>query len=180
MDTSDLWYAYLLRCEANRLYTGISRDVIARFKQHLSGHGALFTRLFHPNEFIGAIPVGSRTHAQRFEKQVKTWKTQRKLRLFEQFGLIDLHRDNIKKICVNPIVSVQTNMIIIDCRLIALISTYANIPLSNAYEALRIDPTSFEKLTISSLRLAELIQVAFRLDTFYSRSRNFLRKCDFS
>ena len=34
------WAVYILRCEDGSLYTGIAKDVAARFKQHQSGKGA--------------------------------------------------------------------------------------------------------------------------------------------
>lgn len=34
------WYLYIVRCSSGALYTGISRDVTARIKQHNAGKGA--------------------------------------------------------------------------------------------------------------------------------------------
>src|SRR5580765_628261 len=172
MERADLWYAYLLQCERNRLYAGVSRNVLLRFKQHQSGHGALFTRLFTPIALVGAIPVGSRTHAQRFEKQVKTWTPQRKLRLFEKFGLNDFLPNSVKYVLINHIVDSQAGAVRIDGALLEFMSSFTHIPLSRIYEALQVDPPIFNETTISDLRLANLIQLAFDLNEFYSRNRN--------
>ena len=46
--TQRAWYLYVLECEGDRLYTGISVDVEARYAAHLQGKGAKFTQSFPP------------------------------------------------------------------------------------------------------------------------------------
>ena len=38
------WFVYVVRCRDGSLYTGISRDVAARVRQHNQGKGARYTR----------------------------------------------------------------------------------------------------------------------------------------
>jgi predicted GIY-YIG superfamily endonuclease len=38
------WTVYILRCGDGSLYTGITKDVQARIKQHSEGRGATYTR----------------------------------------------------------------------------------------------------------------------------------------
>ncbi len=38
------WTVYILRCGDGSLYTGIAKDVQARFKQHAEGRGSAYTR----------------------------------------------------------------------------------------------------------------------------------------
>lgn len=38
------WFVYLLRCGDDSLYTGVARDVNARFAAHVAGRGARYTR----------------------------------------------------------------------------------------------------------------------------------------
>ena len=42
------WSVYILRCADGSLYTGIAKDVDARFASHLAGRGASYTRTRTP------------------------------------------------------------------------------------------------------------------------------------
>ena len=44
----DPWWLYVLECRGGVLYTGIAKDVDARFEVHVKGAGAIFTRLNPP------------------------------------------------------------------------------------------------------------------------------------
>lgn len=46
----NLYIVYILRCEGNKLYTGYTNDLEARFEKHKAGQGAKFTRSFKPLE----------------------------------------------------------------------------------------------------------------------------------
>ncbi len=46
------WAVYVLRCENGSLYTGVAKDVDARFAQHKSGKGAAYTRIYAPIELV--------------------------------------------------------------------------------------------------------------------------------
>ena len=48
MPRTGTWWLYVLECHRGVLYTGIAKDVDARFAAHLSGTGAKFTRLNPP------------------------------------------------------------------------------------------------------------------------------------
>ncbi|NME36398.1 MULTISPECIES: GIY-YIG nuclease family protein [Fusobacterium] len=38
------WYVYMLRCQDDSIYTGITKNVEKRYKQHMEGKGAKYTR----------------------------------------------------------------------------------------------------------------------------------------
>jgi len=42
------WFLYLLECEGESIYTGITTDVQRRYAQHLAGIGAKYTRSRRP------------------------------------------------------------------------------------------------------------------------------------
>ena len=65
------WQVYILECENGRLYTGISTDPEARFRAHLNGKGAMFTRLNRPRALLASHPAGSRSAALRLEAAIK-------------------------------------------------------------------------------------------------------------
>lgn len=42
------WTVYMLRCTDGSLYTGVAKDLDARYKSHCSGKGAAYTRTHRP------------------------------------------------------------------------------------------------------------------------------------
>ena len=65
------WFLYLLECDGNRLYTGITVDVDARFRAHCEGRGAKFTRAYRPLRILMTRRFETRSEAARAEYQVK-------------------------------------------------------------------------------------------------------------
>ena len=65
------WFVYLLLCRNGRLYTGITVDLAARFEQHRSGKGAMFTRINPPERLLAATPCDGRSEALRLEARIK-------------------------------------------------------------------------------------------------------------
>ena len=48
------YFVYMLRCRGDVYYTGITPDVARRYRLHVSGKGAKFTRS-HPPESLAAV-----------------------------------------------------------------------------------------------------------------------------
>ncbi|MBM3114321.1 GIY-YIG nuclease family protein [Jeongeupia naejangsanensis] len=65
------WYVYLIECTNGSLYTGISNDVAARFRAHLSGKGARYTRANPPRRLMAVIAQADRASASRAEHAIK-------------------------------------------------------------------------------------------------------------
>ncbi len=65
------WSVYLLRCEDGSLYTGIAKDVEARFASHASGRGAAYTRLRRPLAIVHREEGLSRSAALIREAAIK-------------------------------------------------------------------------------------------------------------
>ena len=67
------YYVYILRCEDNSLYTGITTDVARRFSEHLgkNGKGAKYTRVHRPVKIEKVINAESRGEASRLEYKIK-------------------------------------------------------------------------------------------------------------
>jgi len=65
------WYLYILECTDGRLYTGITVDVEARFKAHVSGQGAKFTRAYKPHRIAYIEPHADRSSASKAEHAMK-------------------------------------------------------------------------------------------------------------
>jgi len=74
-----IWHLYLLECADDSLYTGIATDVERRFQEHLSGHGARYTRSHPPVRLLASRPVGSRSAALKAEAAIKRLPKGKKL-----------------------------------------------------------------------------------------------------
>ena len=68
---SSVWHLYLLECADGSLYAGIATDVERRFREHLSGKGARYTRSHKPACLVASRPMGSRSEALRAELAIK-------------------------------------------------------------------------------------------------------------
>lgn len=65
------WYVYMLRCENDSIYTGITTDVEKRFQKHLKGEGAKYTRSRKPKEICTIFEVENRSFATKLEIFIK-------------------------------------------------------------------------------------------------------------
>lgn len=62
------------------LYTGIAKDVEARFQAHLRGAGAKFMRLKRPLRILAKVPMATKSEALRAEYALKRLPPAEKLR----------------------------------------------------------------------------------------------------
>ena len=74
-----VWHLYLLECADGSLYAGIATDVERRFREHLSGKGARYTRSHMPACLVASRPMGSRSEALRAELAIKRLPKDKKL-----------------------------------------------------------------------------------------------------
>ena len=74
------WWLYVLECRGGVLYTGIAKDVEARFAAHANGKGASFTRLNPPLRVLAKAPVPTRGEALSAEYALKQVARAEKLR----------------------------------------------------------------------------------------------------
>jgi len=75
-----VWFLYVLECRGGVLYTGIAKDVDARFAAHCKGTGARFTRANPPLRVLGRMPMATRGEALRAEYAFKQLSRADKLR----------------------------------------------------------------------------------------------------
>ena len=47
-----MWYVYVLKCERNRYYIGITDNIERRLNKHQRGVGARFTKQNRPEELL--------------------------------------------------------------------------------------------------------------------------------
>ena len=70
-----MYYVYMLRCRGGVYYTGLAVDVQRRFRTHLSGKGAKFTRAYPPEEIAAVWRCGDKSAAARVEYAIKRYLT---------------------------------------------------------------------------------------------------------
>lgn len=78
-----MYYIYILRCDDDKLYTGITTDVKRRFEEHKQqkGKGAKFTRS-HKAETVEAVwSAADRSLASKLEYRIKSLSRTQKLSL---------------------------------------------------------------------------------------------------
>ena len=70
-EAADGWWMYVLECEGGVLYTGITKDVDARFAAHVAGKAAAFTRGKPPRRILAKAAVATQGEALRAEYAFK-------------------------------------------------------------------------------------------------------------
>lgn len=65
------YYVYIILCEGNNYYTGYTRNVKSRFRSHMSGKGARYTRIHKPKSVVFIEKFDSRSEAMRRERRIK-------------------------------------------------------------------------------------------------------------
>lgn len=83
---SEKYFVYMIRCEGDRLYTGITNDVEKRLMQHkgeLKG-GAKFTKAFKPKKIEKIWKVKNKSEALKMEYRIKQLSRVEKEKLIEK------------------------------------------------------------------------------------------------
>jgi putative endonuclease len=80
------WYVYLILCRNGAVYTGIARNVAARFAQHVAGTGARYTRANPPRRLLGRFACINQSEASRMEAAIKKLSASSKRKLVGMSG----------------------------------------------------------------------------------------------
>jgi putative endonuclease len=75
------FYVYILQCSDGSYYTGYTKDLNERTRQHENGTGAKYTRAHKPQRVAYVELFGSRSAAMKRERQIKKLSHQAKLDL---------------------------------------------------------------------------------------------------
>lgn len=75
------YYTYILLVENNSLYCGYTDDVEKRFKAHLEGRGAKFTRAHKPVKIVYTKEFSTKSEAMKEEYRIKHLSHKEKLML---------------------------------------------------------------------------------------------------
>lgn len=76
-----MWYVYILLCEDQSLYTGITNDLKKRLLDHKMGKGGAYTRSHKPIKFVYLEKFKTKSQALKKEAEIKKWSRERKLRI---------------------------------------------------------------------------------------------------
>ena len=75
------WLLYILRCQNDTFYTGVTKDLERRLKMHNEGKASRYTRARRPVELIYYEDCASRAQALIRECQVKALSRKEKEKL---------------------------------------------------------------------------------------------------
>ena len=83
------WHVYIARGKDNSLYTGITKDLARRLKEHNSSNrlGAKSLRPRRPVVLLYYQEFINRSEAAKRERAIKQWRREYKLKLIDKFGL---------------------------------------------------------------------------------------------
>lgn len=65
------WWVYMIECRGGKIYTGIAKDPEARFRRHMAGTAAAFTRMNPPLSMLAKRPCGTRSDALKAERALR-------------------------------------------------------------------------------------------------------------
>jgi len=77
-----MFYVYILECADGTYYTGQTKYLDQRMKQHASGRGAKYVRSRLPFRIRHTETYDTRGEAMRRESEIKRWSRDRKSNLF--------------------------------------------------------------------------------------------------
>lgn len=83
MIKSIAWNIYIIKCKDGLLYTGITKDLLRRIKEHNSGNGCRFTKYRTPVKLMHSEQVASRSMALKREAAIKCLARKKKLELIK-------------------------------------------------------------------------------------------------
>ena len=75
------FYVYILLCMDGSFYTGYTKDLAERTKQHENGKGAKYTKTHKPQKLAYSEQHDSRSKAMRRERAIKKLSHQQKQEL---------------------------------------------------------------------------------------------------
>ena len=78
---------YILRCNDNSLYTGITNDLDKRLKTHNKGKASKYTRTRLPVELVALKEVLTKSQALKLEYKVKQQKKSKKIQFLTSYTI---------------------------------------------------------------------------------------------
>ncbi len=73
------FYVYILQCCDGTFYTGYTKDLSVRTKQHQNGNGARYTKSHKPEKLVYHEAHDSRSKAMKREREIKRLNHKQKI-----------------------------------------------------------------------------------------------------
>lgn len=73
-----MWFVYIIECVDGSYYIGSTNNVKKRFKDHLEGRGARYTKSHKPLKLVYSEKFATKTQALKREAELKKWSRKRK------------------------------------------------------------------------------------------------------
>jgi putative endonuclease len=83
LDHIKTWSVYILRCNDNTLYTGITNDLEKRIESHSNGQASKYTRSRLPVEIVYLEQVKNRGEATKRELEIKALPRKEKIKIIK-------------------------------------------------------------------------------------------------
>ncbi len=80
-----MYYLYLILCEDNSIYTGVTKNINRRFTEHKTRSGGWHTKLHPAIKLLRTEKFGTKEEALNREKQIKGRRRKKKINLIK-FG----------------------------------------------------------------------------------------------
>lgn len=74
-----MYYVYIIKCEDNSLYTGITNDIKRRFSKHKNKIGGHYTASHKVKKIVYTEKFKTKSEALKREIQIKSWEREKKL-----------------------------------------------------------------------------------------------------
>lgn len=73
-----MWTVYILKCNDESFYVGLTTDLKKRIQDHQSGDGAQYTRSRLPVKLVYSEKHANQNDAEDREQQIKRWSRTKK------------------------------------------------------------------------------------------------------
>ncbi len=80
------YFVYIILCEGDNFYTGYTKNVRSRFRTHVNGNGARFTKMHKPKGLVYVEEFSSRSEAMKREKRIKKLNHAQKRKLTRSYA----------------------------------------------------------------------------------------------
>ncbi len=77
------WFVYILKCADNTYYTGITKNVDRRLKEHGTNRGAKYTKQRGPFKLVYKASFPNRSSASKEEHKIKSLSLKNKIKLIK-------------------------------------------------------------------------------------------------
>ena len=91
------YYIYIILCENDSFYTGITNDLMKRFDKHKKRKGANYTKMHKPLKYISVWEVENINSALKIEYYIKTKSKNIKTLFIENNKLLKKYFNEEKK-----------------------------------------------------------------------------------